>query len=96
MLRNALHDYSKPLPSDDFLDKASLHCVMIEGSKELSPYPSSCRLRIELRAVPSQDVELTTREIEGSLTKIVEKQPQFRFRCPRVLFSRSAYWLDAL
>lgn len=69
---------------------------MVNGGEELSTYPGSCHLPIELRAVPSQDVELTTREIESPLAKIVEKQPQFTFKCPRVLFSRSAYPLDAL
>jgi acetylornithine deacetylase/succinyl-diaminopimelate desuccinylase-like protein len=73
LLLNVLRDYSKVFPLDDYLGKALPHYGMIKGGEEPSPYPGSCHLQIELRTVPGQDVESTTREIESLLAKITGK-----------------------
>ncbi|EHY55728.1 hypothetical protein HRR83_007946 [Exophiala dermatitidis] len=95
LVLNSLREYGRTLPTDEFLGQATLHCGFISGGEELSTYPASCNLKIELRTVPSQEPELVLGEISQILAAIAAKDPQFRYKQPRILLHRAAYKLEA-
>ena len=68
----------------------SLHASIIEGGRELSSYPDSCRLQLERRTVPGESVETFAREMEDVLESLAREDAQFEASV-KLLFSRPPY-----
>ena len=68
----------------------SLHASVIEGGRELSSYPDSCRLQLERRTVPGESVETFGREMEDVLARLCLEDAQFEGSVT-LLFSRPPY-----
>jgi diaminopropionate ammonia-lyase family len=93
-VQTALLEYTKELPSDDRLGKASLHAGLIQGGQEPSSYPDKCTLTVEFRTIPSQTSASITRDVKNILERVASNNPGLRYAEPRVTFSRPAYALD--
>ena len=50
------------------LGQGSVHASIIEGGRELSTYPESCRLQLERRTLPGETVEV----VEAELSELIE------------------------
>jgi acetylornithine deacetylase len=68
----------------------SLHASIIEGGRELSSYPDSCRLQVERRTVPGESVETFAREMEAILERLCQEDAEFEGSVTQ-LFSRPPY-----
>ena len=68
----------------------SLHASIIEGGRELSSYPDSCRLQLERRTVPGDNVATFAREMEDVLETLSREDNQFEASVT-LLFSRPPY-----
>ena len=68
----------------------SLHASIIEGGRELSSYPDSCRLQLERRTVPGESLETFAREMEDVLESLCQEDAQFEASVT-LLFSRPPY-----
>ncbi|KAK1625057.1 diaminopropionate ammonia-lyase [Colletotrichum phormii] len=87
-VQTAFLEYSKALPSDSRLGKASLHAGLIQGGEEPSSYPELCTLTVEFRTIPAQTTQSILGDIESILTSIAKSKPDFRYAAPRMTFSR--------
>ncbi|KAJ3938785.1 uncharacterized protein N0V96_010889 [Colletotrichum fioriniae] len=87
-VQTALLEYSKSLPSDPRLGKASLHAGLIQGGEEPSSYPERCTLTVEFRTVPAQTKKSILEDIESILSSIAKSNPDFKYAAPRMTFSR--------
>ncbi|KAK1492471.1 diaminopropionate ammonia-lyase [Colletotrichum tamarilloi] len=87
-VQTALLEYSKSLPSDSRLGKASLHAGLIQGGEEPSSYPERCTLTVEFRTIPAQTTERILEDIESILSSIAKSNPDFKYAAPRKTFSR--------
>lgn len=54
------------------LGPGSVHASIIEGGRELSTYPDSCRLQLERRTLPGETVETVEAELSAILDDIAE------------------------
>ncbi len=61
------------------LGTGSIHASLIQGGQELSSYPALCRLSIERRTIPGENVESVEREILDLLEAIRADDPAFKF-----------------
>ncbi len=52
------------------LGPGSLHASIIEGGRELSSYPGSCRLQLERRTLPGETVETVEAELSALLDEV--------------------------
>jgi acetylornithine deacetylase len=68
----------------------SLHASIIEGGRELSSYPDSCKLQVERRTVPGESVETFAGEIDDLLGVLGREDPEFDVS-RTLVFSRSPY-----
>jgi len=59
-------------PGHPLLGPGSVHASIIEGGRELSTYPDSCRLQLERRTVPGESVEMVEAELSAILDDITE------------------------
>ncbi|KAL2876904.1 hypothetical protein SGCOL_007929 [Colletotrichum sp. CLE4] len=87
-VQTALLEYSKALPSDPLLGKASLHAGLIQGGVEPSSYPERCTLTIEFRTIPAQTTQSILEDIGSILTSIAKSNPDFKYAAPRMTFSQ--------
>ncbi|GKT52219.1 diaminopropionate ammonia-lyase [Colletotrichum spaethianum] len=94
-VQTALLEYSKTLPSDPRLGKASLHAGLIQGGEEPSSYPARCTLTVEFRTIPSQTSDSILHDVEAILKRIGSSNPEFTYSPPRVTFSRPSFSLNA-
>jgi acetylornithine deacetylase len=65
----------------------SIHASIIRGGNELSTYPKECKLGIERRTIPGEDVQFVEQEIKSILNKIRKKDSQFRAKS-KIIFYR--------
>jgi acetylornithine deacetylase len=54
------------------LGPGSVHASIIDGGRELSSYPDSCRLQLERRTLPGETVETVEAELSAMLDDITE------------------------
>jgi len=59
-------------PGHPLLGPGSVHASIIEGGRELSTYPDSCRLQLERRTLPGETVETVEAELSAILDDITE------------------------
>lgn len=82
----ALEKY--PLPMDDVLGQASMHCGLIHGGEEPSSYPGKCTLTLEFRTIPAQTGQCILDTLSSMLQAIAQENPRFQYNEPRVIMSR--------
>ena len=68
----------------------SLHASIVEGGRELSSYPDSCRLQLERRTVPGETAATLSTEIEDILSALRREDPEFDASM-ELMFSRPPY-----
>ncbi|KAJ5267555.1 hypothetical protein N7478_010363 [Penicillium angulare] len=84
----ALEEYQQSLPEDDLLGRASLHCGLIRGGEEPSSYPGKCTITVEFRTIPTQTEASIMKDVQTILCKVLEENPRFKYRTPRITISR--------
>jgi len=67
-------------PTHPLLGHGSVHASLIAGGQELSSYPAHCRLSLERRLVPGEDIATLEAELAGILEKLRSLDPDFRGR----------------
>src|SRR5262245_8527159 len=72
------------------LGTGSLHASIIEGGRELSSYPDSCRLQLERRTVPGESAETFAREMDAILRALRQEDPELE-ASGNLMFSRPPY-----
>ena len=77
-------------PAHPVLGTASLHASIIEGGREWSVYPDTCRLSIERRTVLGESAQSGTEELRLILEALRREDPEFE-AASRVVFSRPPY-----
>jgi acetylornithine deacetylase len=80
-------------PRDPWLGPASLHASMIRGGGELSSYPASCVLQLERRTIPGEPVDVSTREAQDILDRLLAEDAEFSADV-RLLLARPPYVID--
>ncbi len=65
-------------PGHRLVGPPSLHAAMINGGTELSAYAASCRLQIERRTVPGENLEQILAEIQDIIDRLAEEDPTFK------------------
>src|SRR5205823_4691643 len=53
------------------LGPGSVHASIIDGGRELSSYPDSCRLQLERRTLPGESVESVEAELSALLDDVI-------------------------
>ena len=77
-------------PGHPRLGVASLHASIIQGGRELSSYPASCRLQMERRTLPGEPEDIAATDVEAILDRLRKRDPDFR-GSSRVTFARPPY-----
>lgn len=77
-------------PPHLLLGTGSLHASIIEGGRELSSYPDSCRLRLERRTVPGETADTFAREMDAILRALRQEDPELEASV-ELMFSRPPY-----
>jgi acetylornithine deacetylase len=54
-------------PGHPLLGPGSIHASIIDGGRELSTYPESCRLQLERRTLPGETIEIVEAELTALL-----------------------------
>lgn len=72
------------------LDSPSIHASLINGGIELSTYPDYCKIELERRTLPHEDVKIVTEEIKRILEDIKLRDRNFNAKF-EVFFSRPAF-----
>ncbi len=75
------------------LGAGSVHASVIQGGRELSSYPDSCKLHIERRTVPPESERDVANEIGLILEGLTRSDATFR-ATSRVTFARSPWQAD--
>ncbi len=65
------------------LGTGSLHASLIRGGQELSSYPGACRLDIERRTIPGEDVDAIEAELRTGMETIARSDPAFKYTLRR-------------
>jgi len=92
-----LDDFAKRVlsrRSHELLGSPSLHASVISGGKELSTYPDLCRLKLERRTIPGEDVVLVQSEILSILERLSQTDSKFKADL-RTIFSRGPFNVSA-
>ncbi|MGA2976769.1 MAG: ArgE/DapE family deacylase [Spirochaetia bacterium] len=71
------------------LGTGSIHASLIQGGQELSSYPGSCRLSIERRTIPGENVAEIEKELRAVLNQLARNDPDFKATL-RMTFSRES------
>ena len=69
------------------LGTGSIHASLITGGQELSSYPASCRLSLERRTIPGEEVGELETELRDELVRMSKGDPAFAAEV-RTLFWR--------
>ena len=84
-----------PLPADETLGQATVHCGLIQGGVEASSYPEKCTITIEFRTVPNQTEQSVLDHLNILLKSVAEDHPRlFRYAAPRITLSRPWQKID--
>ncbi|HVO40806.1 MAG TPA: M20/M25/M40 family metallo-hydrolase [Spirochaetia bacterium] len=59
------------------LGPGSVHASLISGGQELSSYPAACRLSIERRTLPGENMEALEQELRDELAAMARADPSF-------------------
>lgn len=76
--------------SHRLLGSPSVHSSIIEGGKELSTYPDQCKLKVERRTIPGEDVSQVESEFLSILERLSTKDPKFNADL-RTIFARGPF-----
>ncbi len=60
------------------LGTGSVHASIIEGGQEFSSYPSLCKLSVERRTLPGEDINAVEAEMKGLLDALAQDDPEFK------------------
>jgi len=60
------------------LGSPSLHASLIEGGRELSTYPDTCKIQLERRTIPGEDHHIFEKELRKTIKSIHLKDREFR------------------
>ncbi len=74
-------------PTHAVLGTGSLHASLITGGQELSSYPASCRVGLERRTLPGEDVRALEKELRDMLAGMAKEDPAFSAEV-HTIFSR--------
>jgi acetylornithine deacetylase len=77
-------------PGHPLLGTGSLHASIIDGGHELSSYPDRCRLQLERRTIPGENVETFAHEMNAILRALSDDDPELEASVD-VMFSRPPY-----
>ena len=66
------------------LGPGSMHASLIQGGQELSSYPALCRLGIERRTLPGEDLDVIEADLREILERIGKTDPDFTATLRRV------------
>ncbi len=77
-------------PPHPLMGTASLHASTIQGGREWSTYPDSCRLRMERRTIAGESPEVSLAEVESILRELRAEDPNFR-AVARYVFGQPPY-----
>ena len=72
-------------PADPLLGTGSVHASLVRGGEEASSYPASCRLTVERRTVPGEDVDTLDAEMAALVDEVAARVPRFRATWRRTL-----------
>lgn len=62
----------------DLAGPPSLHAALIQGGTEISKYAERCKLTIERRTVPGENVERATAELQEIIDRLAKQDPTFK------------------
>jgi acetylornithine deacetylase len=65
-------------PKHALLGPASVHASLINGGQELSSYPDHCRLSVERRTIPGEDLSKIKGEMNAILDQESKLNPRFK------------------
>lgn len=65
-------------PAHQRLGHGSVHASLISGGQELSSYPARCKLSLERRLLPGEDLETFAGELRQILAKLAAADSNFR------------------
>ena len=71
--QNELQGKKHPL-----LGSPSVHASLINGGRELSTYPDYCKIQLERRTIPGEDIHTFKNELQKAINKIHLEDRQFR------------------
>jgi acetylornithine deacetylase len=77
------------------LGPASLHASIIEGGREASTYPDTCRLLLERRTIPGEPSQRALDEVQAILASLAARDPEFHATA-RTTLARDPYEIDPL
>ena len=77
-------------PAHPLMGTASLHASTVQGGREWSTYPDSCRLRMERRTIAGESQEVSLTEVESILRELRAEDPDFRAKA-RYVFGQPPY-----
>jgi len=78
-------------PAHPLLGHGSVHASIISGGQELSSYPAECRLGVERRLLPGEDVATFKRELGEIDAELSGQDPRFR---ASIVMGYSAFALE--
>lgn len=83
------------LKRDDhpLLGTASIHVPLMQGGTSQSVYAAQCRIELERRLLPDDDLATVTAEIQAIVDKLSAQDPQFHATV-NTFFSRNPYEID--
>ena len=77
-------------PAHPVMGCGSLHASIIQGGREISSYPASCRLQVERRTIGGEAAEDFVEEIEEILRALKLDDPEFKASAS-LMFARPSY-----
>jgi acetylornithine deacetylase len=80
--------------SHKLLGSPSVHSSIIEGGRELSTYPDQCKLKLERRTIPGEDVRQVESELLSILERLSTKDSKFNADL-RTIFARGPFTVSA-
>ena len=79
-------------PPHSIMGPGSLHASVVQGGRELSSYPESCRLEMERRTIGAESGATALEEVTAILADLAREDPEFEATA-RLMFSRPPYEL---
>lgn len=64
-------------PTHPYLGSGTVHASLISGGQEMSSYPAECRLSMERRTIPGEDVAFVAAEIQSILDSLALRDGAF-------------------
>ena len=79
---------------DPLLGSGSVHASVIDGGREMSSYPATCRLGVERRTVPGETAQSVIAELEEIAEGCRQADPDFKATID-LTFERRPFSIDA-